>query len=307
MAHVNWDGFQNLPGAPQTNFESICRAIIRIHYGRYGNFAARAAQPGVEFHLKLHTSCFLGEPGRWYGWQCRWYGLASGTPIGTTRRKQIEEALLTTERVLPDLTDWVLWTRLPLTKSDQEWFEALNTRMRLQLLTAVDVEPYLGGEAAFLRDTYFGERILTPEKLAAWHDESVAPIRQRWQPEVHQVVDAERRLREALGEADSWGSLTEVAQELRADAERVIEDQKKADSSIAKAVGQAATEADAWTSALVETHAALRNGDLDLLQQSLGAKSEIDPRVAGLPHQLRALRQPAALSVANAVADIRRA
>jgi hypothetical protein len=307
MAPVNWDGFQNLPGAPQTNFESICRAIIRIHYGRYGNFAARAAQPGVEFHLKLHTSCSLGKPGRWYGWQCRWYGLASGTPLGTARKKKIEEALLTTERVLPNLTDWVLWTRLPLTKSDQRWFENLNTRMRLQLLTTVDIEPYLGGEAAFLRDTYFGERILTPEKLAAWHDESVAPIRQRWQPEVHQVVDAERRLREALGEAEAWGSLPEVAQELGKSADRALKDQKKTHSSIAKEIGLAATEAQAWASALMQSHSALKNGDLDLLQQSLRIKSEIDPRVSGLPHQLRALRQPAALSVANAVADIRRA
>jgi hypothetical protein len=71
VAAVNWDGFRNLPGAAQTNFENICRAIIRIYYGKYGDFAALAAQPGVEFHLNLHTSCPLGKPGRWYGWQCR--------------------------------------------------------------------------------------------------------------------------------------------------------------------------------------------------------------------------------------------
>ena len=197
MGSVNWEGFQSLPGTPQANFENICRAIVRIHFGRYGTFAARAAQPGVEFHLKLHTSCSLGEPGRWYGWQCRWYGLPSGTPIGTTRRSQIEEALETTERVLPDLTDWILWTRWSLTKSDQEWFFGLKTRMQLQPWTAEDLEPYLGGDAAFLRNTYFGEWVLTPEKLATWHQESVAPLRQRWQPEVHQVstqsVDCARR------------------------------------------------------------------------------------------------------------------
>ncbi|HLH32520.1 MAG TPA: hypothetical protein VKY31_15055, partial [Terriglobia bacterium] len=130
MAALNWETFQKLPGSAQTNFENICRAIIRIHYGRYGDFAALAAQPGVEFHLKLHTSCALGEPGRWYGWQCRWYGLSSGTAIGTTRRKQIKTAIETTERVLPGLTDWVLWTRWPLTKADQEWFYGLHKRMR---------------------------------------------------------------------------------------------------------------------------------------------------------------------------------
>jgi hypothetical protein len=34
MALVNWDAFQDLPGAPEANFENICRAVIRIHYGR---------------------------------------------------------------------------------------------------------------------------------------------------------------------------------------------------------------------------------------------------------------------------------
>jgi hypothetical protein len=224
MAPVNWDGFQNLPGAPQTNFESICRAVMRIHYGRYGNLVARAAQPGVEFHLKLHASCLLGEAGRWFGWQCRWYTLASGTPLGTARRRKIEDAIRTTEHVLPGMTDWVLWTRFALTKSDQDWFYGLKTQMHLHLWTAAEVEPYLGGEAAFLRDTYFGEWILTPEKLSAWREEAVAPVRQRWLPEVHQVIDAERRLREALGEADSWNSLNMVAQELKEGAKRVLDD-----------------------------------------------------------------------------------
>jgi hypothetical protein len=305
MAPVNWDGFHNLPGAPQTNFENICRAIIRIHYGRYGDFAALATQPGVEFHLKLHTSCSLGKPGRWYGWQCRWYGLASGKPIGAARRNQIEKALRTTEHVLPDLTDWILWTRWSLTKSDQKWFYRLKTRVRLQLWTAVEAESYLGGDAAFLRNTYFGEWILTPEKLAAWHAESVAPVRQRWQPEVHQVVDAERRLREALGEAESWSSLLEAAQELNDDAKRVLKDQKKTLGSIAEEVVEAAAAARTWAATLMETHSALKKGDLNLLQQLLGTNLEIDEEVANLPHRLRALRQAAALTVANVVAGLR--
>jgi phosphoribosylcarboxyaminoimidazole (NCAIR) mutase len=305
MAPVNWEGFQGLPGAPQTNFENICRAVIQIHYGRYGNLAARAAQPGVEFHLKLHTSCDLGKPGHWYGWQCRWYGLASGKAIGTTRRKKIEKSIRTTEKVLPGLTDWILWTRWPLVKSDQDWFYGLKTQMRLKLWTALEVEPRLGGDAAFLRNTYFGEWVLTPGKLTVWHEESVAPIRQRWLPEVHQVVDAERRLREALGEVHSWSSLVEAAQNLREGAKQVLEDQKKTASSIAKAVGDAATVARASADTLTEAHSALKTGDLNLLQQLLRTNLEMDEDIAGLPHRLRALRQAAALSVANVVADIR--
>ncbi len=305
MAALNWETFQKLPGSAQTNFENICRAIIRIHYGRYGDFAALAAQPGVEFHLKLHTSCALGEPGRWYGWQCRWYGLSSGTAIGTTRRKQIKTAIETTERVLPGLTDWVLWTRWPLTKADQEWFYGLHKRMRFHLWAAQDVESYLGGDAAFLRNTYFGEWVLTPEKLAAWHEESVAPVRRRWQPEVHQVVNAEARLREALGEAGSWASLARVAEDLRKSAKKVRADQKDSVPSIDEHVGRAAIIAEGWATTLEEALAALQKGDLNLLQQLLGAGLRLEPEVAQLPHQLRARRQPAALSVANVVADMR--
>lgn len=305
MAAVNWEGFQSLPGATQTNFENVCRAIMRIHYGKYGNFAARASQPGVEFHLKLHTSCALGEPGRWYGWQCRWYGLASGTAIGATRRKKIEDAIKTTELVLPDLTDWVLWTRWALTKGDQEWFNALKTRMRLHQWTSVEVESYLGGDAAFLRNTYFGEWVLTPEWLSTWHKESVAPIRQRWQPEVHQVVDAERRLREALGEAESWSSLARLADNLRKRAKEVIDDQRKSAASVRKLVGEAVVVAEGCATMLEETLAALQKGDLNLLQQLLSTRPEPNQQVARLPHQLRARRQSAALSVTNVVADIR--
>jgi hypothetical protein len=123
--------------------------------------------------------------------------------VCATRRKQIESAVETTERELPALTDWILWTHWPLTKADQKWFGALKTRMRLHQWTSLEVESYLGGDAAFLRNTYFGEWILTPERLASWHEESVAPVRQRWQPEVHQVVDGERGVRRTRSRDDS--------------------------------------------------------------------------------------------------------
>ena len=108
MPSVNWDVFAALPGAVTSNFEMLCRAIIRRHYGQFGDFRALANQPGVEFHLKLHSSCSLGDAESWYGWQCKWYGLPGGQAIGSARRGHIEEAIATTEKVLPGLTDWVL-------------------------------------------------------------------------------------------------------------------------------------------------------------------------------------------------------
>jgi hypothetical protein len=163
---INWAEFEKLPGGAQHNFEILSRALIRLHYGRYGQFFALANQPGVEFHLRLQENCALGVAGRWIGWQCRWYDLPRGAALGTTRRKQIEDALIKTAKFLPDLTDWVLWTRYPLSKTDQNWFYAIKTCMKLDLWTSVDAETLLSGDAEILRRTYFGELLFTPTACA---------------------------------------------------------------------------------------------------------------------------------------------
>ena len=157
MPGPNWEPFLALPGAPDENFEQLCRILVRRGYGRHGEFHSLAQQPGVEFHLKLKDACGLGEPGRWYGWQCRWYDLPGGRPIGSTRRKRIQEAIAKTEEVLPDRTDWVLWTRRPLTKADQAWFYGLTTTtgMNLILWSEAEVEEYLSGESLIYRRTFF--------------------------------------------------------------------------------------------------------------------------------------------------------
>jgi hypothetical protein len=58
--------------------------------------------------------------------------------------------------------------------------------------------------------------VFTPTLLADLHKRSVAPIRDRWLPETHQTVDAERTVRRMLGEAESWNELADVARRLLA-------------------------------------------------------------------------------------------
>lgn len=306
MTSVNWDVFQKLPGAAQTNFEMLCRALIRRHYGAYGELAALAGQPGVEFHVKLHTACALGERGRWYGWQCRWYDLRGARSIGTTRKRKIEEAIATTEKVLPDLTDWVLWTKYPLTAGDQAWFHGIKTRMRLCLWTSADVEHHLSGEATIFRGTYFGELVLTPAVLASLHDRAIAPIRTRWQPEVHQTIDAERALRRMLGETDVWDDLLRTAEHLELDAVAVDRDLAGRADDLVSSVGKVSSCARVAAHALATVRAALERGDLDLLRQQPAKRlTTLDPELAHLPHRLRACRHRTALFVANALADVR--
>ncbi|MEM7201824.1 MAG: hypothetical protein AAF628_16275 [Planctomycetota bacterium] len=305
MSLVHWEVFEKLPGAADVNFEKLCRALVRRHYARYGEFAALAAQPGVEFHLKLHTECSLGDPGRWYGWQCRWYDLPGGRAIGTVRRNKIKKAIRTTEKVLPGVTDWVLWTRRPLTKGDQKWFRGLETSMELHLWTADEVEEHLSGPAEIFRGTYFGELVFTPDTLQEQHERAVAPIRPRWQPEVHQTIDAERALRRMLGESETWAQLTHVADRLQSTAKRIDADAKGVEGPLKDAVTDAAAIARSCACALKDALVLLQRVDLELLRDQLAdCPAPPDLRLRTLPRQLRSARSPAALTVTNALSDI---
>jgi hypothetical protein len=306
MAALSWTSFEALPGAATSNFETLCRSIVRRHYSQYGEFRALANQPGVEFHLRLRTKCALGEPGRWYGWQCRWYGLESGTDIGATRRQHIAKALETTKRVLPGLTDWVLCTRHPLTKRDQDWFYGLPTIMKLVLWSHMEIEDHLSGPAALLRETYFGELIVGPMELALLHEQEAAPIRRRWLPEVHQIVDAERMLHRSLGEASAWSSLTEIETELRTDIDSVQSCVGKLSSELNDKLSQSIRQAEDAHRSVSQYNEMLRRGQYDVVTQQQAA--DMSPKAADdtLLRQLRATRRTASLHFANMLADMRR-
>lgn len=303
MPALNWDIFTGLPGSVEKNFELLCRGIVRQNFGSYGIFRALANQPGVEFHLKLDRRCdALGDPGCWWGWQCKWYDLAANGALGSTRRTKIEEGLRKTEEHLPDLTDWVLWTRRTLTKDDQDWFNGLSSRMKLHLWTGDEVDNLLSGQAAVFRSTYFGELVLTPEILRERHEQSVAPIRARWQPNVHHVGDAERKLRRMLGEVESWDVLSKLSTELRANAQ-TVESSPAVPTPLAPFVTAVVRTSRQLADTLDRVAEGIRSGDLDLLRDELTARPRALPGdVATAPRRLRAGNQRAGLYATNAVA-----
>jgi hypothetical protein len=307
MPELNWGIFESLPGAATTNFELLCRSIIRHQYGRYGEFRALANQPGVEFHLKLHSPCLLGEPDRWFGWQCRWYSLTSGINVGATRRKDIKDAISVTEAKVPGVTDWVLWTRHVLTRDDQTWFYNLPTKMRLHLWSAVEVEEQLIGPVAILRETYFGELILTPDALSQLHKEEVAPIRRRWLPEAHQVVDAERVLRRTLGEADAWSDVRELQTQFHADITAVIDHIDELPDSLNAAVGEIISHAEQGHTALCEANELLERGHYEILAQQKPSDVAPRPDERKVIRQLRNARYLVTLYVSNLLASMQRA
>lgn len=282
----------------------LCRGIVRLFFGGKGRFKALSNQPGVEFHLQLDRECgALGKPGRRWGWQCKFFNIPSGSSLGPARRRQIQESLEMTAKHLPDLTDWVLWTRYPLTSGDQEWYEGLQTNIILHLWTEQELENYLSGPATYLRSTYFGELILLPSDLQNWHHQSVAPIQSRWQPEVHQIREVELAARRMLGEAVAWDNLPAIAASMRSN------------SSAAMSCNEVPAHLQSLVDTLEATTAriademdyvfkSIGDGDFGVLRDVLSnGPPKLPVEVVTAPRKLRAANHAAGLHATNAVAD----
>jgi hypothetical protein len=307
MPSLDWTAFDALPGSKSQNFENLCRALIRLHFGRYGQFAALKNQPGVEFHLKLSENCFaLGGPPRWYGWQCKLHELTSAGDLRAASKSDIKDSLTKTEKHLPNITDWVLWTPYTLSKKDQKWFNSLQTKFKLHQWVESDIDTYLNGPGLILRSTYFGDLIATPEELDRRHREAIQPIRDRWLEQVHQSVDAERTIRRMLGEPDSWGQMIAVGERLMKAVDLISDSEAVALPKLEKTILPFVTACSAFADTLLNFHRILADGDLDIIQQKLGErKTLIDAQVRATPRQLRAWNLPIALDATNALNDMR--
>jgi hypothetical protein len=308
MSGVNWDVFSKLPGAADENFEKLCRSLVRRHYGRFGRFKQLANQPGVEFHLQLTESCDLGAPPRWIGWQCKWYELENGQDLGATRRSKIIEGMEKTRRHVPGVTDWKLWTRHTLTKGDQEWFFALEKdrfpELKLELLTAADIEDLLVGPGALLRETYFGELVLTPALLAEQYRLAAAPFKSRYQPDVHVVVGAERMLLRRLGGQSAWESLEKLSSVLKKNCADIASLTKQLKTAIKVEVDSLLARATGLADLLDNLYAALGKGNFDAVQELLTSNPSQPVRYDRLLSKLRGARSDGAPLAANLVADI---
>ncbi len=77
------------------------------------------------------------------------------------------------------------------------------------------------GSAAALKAAYFGNLALTAEEAVRLREFTTAPIKERWLEPIHQEVEAERTLRQMLGEARAWDSIQERARSLAALVEQI--------------------------------------------------------------------------------------
>lgn len=308
MTDLNWDRFSELPGDPTANWELLCRELVRRNYARFGSFRSRNQQPGIEFQLDIDLPCDLGDVSRHFGWQSRWYEIQPGKQIGKTRRNKIVDAIAKTEKIFPDVTDWVLWTKNLLTPTDQKWFYEVPTSMKLHLWTQEEVNGLMMGDAAVLRQTFFGDLILTQEKLRSLHELAVAPVRKRWEPHLHIEVETERQIKSALVSRGTWPAALESSRSmsarveiLNADAASGLEDSEI--RLIRDLVDCLTTQAEQ----LQSLDEAIESGSLNLAAEIVELR--IQPRVSRLEAEklasrLRKMNHPASISVSAACWEI---
>lgn len=307
MPSLDWAIFNSLSGSRSGNFENLCRALVRLHFGGYGQFLALKNQPGVEFHLRMSETCpTLGAPPRWYGWQCKLHERTNKGDLTAASHQDIEDSLTKTEKYLPDLTDWVLWTPYTLSKKDQTWFAKLQTRFQVHQWAEAEIDTYLNGPGIILRSAYFGDLVITPNQLKEQHQAAVQPIRDRWLEPVHQSVDAERTIRRMLGEPGSWDQLIAVGKRLVRAVDVISSSLAKKPPELEKPITTFVASCSAFADTLLQFHKILAQGDLDVIQQKLRErKTLIGPEVRSAPRQLRALSLPIALDATNALDDMK--
>ncbi|MET9442038.1 ATP-binding protein [Streptomyces sp. NPDC006610] len=189
---------ERLPGAADQNFEALTRAIVSRRYGALGTMRERRNQPGVEFYLHVDHPGALGDPGRVWGWSCKWFILNSKNELSAGQRKQIEESLSKAIAHVDGLTDFVLCLPERPAKGDEEWINGLGRQgVSVKLWSTENYDAQLAGHDE-LRSTFFGELALTADVLAQAHKRSVAPIEARWTPRLHTSHHVEHRIDRAL-------------------------------------------------------------------------------------------------------------
>ena len=313
MTELDWSRFENLPGHQAANFELLWRGAVRHTYGKYGNFQARANNRASSFTSSSTRNCPLGDAGDWFGWQTKWWpGLRAGPPDRRTRKSDVEDSLDKTKTHLSGLTDWVLCTRRPLAPIDEPWWNGLTTSAPFELdhQVAEDLANLLTGDAELFRQTYFGDLVLTPDRLEALQEGALADVQERWFPEVHQTSPAEMTLRRMLAEPDAWKDLEVVGTEITT-LTAIVESNVEAaplETSVQAELDVLLETAETIRHLLADAHEHLTPGGdhtwRELGEATVPAPPTPVPRVL---RKLRAANHPAALACANLVFHTREA
>ncbi len=306
---VAWDAFEGLEDSPERNFELLWRAIVQRNWGAYGTLRSRRNQPGVEFHLELHTDCDLGEAGRWFGWQCRWYRLNADNGFSSSQKESIEEAITKTREHVPGVSDFVLCLKELPKKSDIEWFEGLAPEgVRVMIWAEEELDTRMSGAATIVREAYFGELILERPGLAIARERSLAPVKARWMPDLNVRTEVEAELEAALLRPGSAEILRDHGEHLGDHLATITgSDLRAAGEDTLTTLDKLCEEAKLLAERLLEITEGIDerrpNQARDLLAESATPQITL-PEAERVARRIRWLRSPASLAVTAMIEEI---
>jgi hypothetical protein len=308
-ATVDLTELARLPGAADSNFEALTRAIVTRRYGRLGTLRERRNQPGVEFHLRVEHAGGLGDPGRVWGWSCKWFILGQDNELTRGQREQIEDSVQKAIKYVDGLTDFVLCLPQRPAKKDEEWINGLGAAedISTKLWASENFDAELSGFDE-LRSTFLGELVLSPSALAKAHERSVAPVKSRWVPPLHTSNHVERQLDRALLRPASFHRLEEHIEGIAVRAGALRDALADIDDVARTGASGIADDLDRFVADLQGTIDAGRNHRPIEVRERL---ADLRPPATS-PRKLRALvlelrkrRLPAALAVTGLAAEVR--
>ena len=307
---VDLTDLARLPGAADKNFEALTRAIVSRRYGGLGTLRERRNQPGVEFYLRVEHPGALGDPGRIWGWSCKWFILGHDNELTRGQRDQIEESVDKAIKYVDGLTDFVLCLPQRPAKKDEEWIDGLGPARGIS--TKLWATENFGAELSGfdeLRSTFFGELVLSPDALAKAHERSVAPVKARWVPPLHTSNHVERRINRVLQSPTSFDWLDEHVGAIAARTEALRDVLADIDDDVARA--SATDVADdlgrfvADLRAIVDAAQSRRPMEVRERVADLQPPATSPRKLRALVFELRKRRMPAALAVTGVGAEIR--
>ena len=299
-----------LPGAADKNFEVLTRAIVSRRYGGLGTLRERRNQPGVEFYLQVEHPGPLGDPGRVWGWSCKWFTLGQDNELTIGQRNQIEDSVNKATKYVDGLTDFVLCLPQRPAKKDEEWINSLGPARGIstKLWAEENFDAELSGFDE-LRSTFFGELVLSPDTLAKVHERSVAPVKARWVRPLHTSNHVERQINRALLRAASFDWLDEHADAIAARNGTLRDALADIDDDVARAAAKDVADdldrfvADLW--AIVDAARSLRPSEVRDRVADQQPPATSSRKLHALVLELRKRRLPAALAVTGLGAEIR--
>jgi len=299
---------EKLPGAADKNFEALTRTVVSRRYGRLGTIRERRNQPGVEFYLRVEHAGELGEPGRMWGWSCKWLILNQKNELTSAQRKLIEESVDMAAKHVSGLTDFVLCLPQRPAKKDEDWIDGLGPArgFSVKQWTTENFDAELAGHDE-LRSTFFGELALTPEALAHAHERSVAPVSARWVPPLHTSNHVEQRIDQALLRPAPFDSLAGHAEAIAARAAALRGALAAIDGAARAAAEDAVGDLDQFAVGLreiVDAARGLRPAAARELATGQQPPATSPRKLRALTRELRKRRLPAALDVSGLAAEI---